>query len=257
MTTTSPSLCAVTAGGPHPWIIINALGRHFGPIDVVLEDPEPLLPFLARRGRKTGWISLAGQFATMVFIRVGKRLLSRRIAAIVAAEGLETEPRPEHSITRIDSVNSEEFVQKVQALAPQLVLFAGCRMAKPDILARMPCPVLNYHAGITPNYRGMNGGYWALACDDPGNFGATLHLVDGGVDTGGILCHVRAEPSPGDNIMIYPYRLAARSRESCVDTVGRVLNGEIRILPATGESKQWYHPTIWSYLWTGIIKGVW
>ncbi|MEQ8451781.1 MAG: hypothetical protein RIB97_19100 [Nitratireductor sp.] len=40
-------------------------------------------------------------------------------------------------------------------------------------------------------------------------------------------------------------------------TVGRVLSGDVRILPATGGSKQWYHPTFWSYLWTGMIKGVW
>ena len=30
----------------------------------------------------------------------------------------------------------------------------------------------------------MNGGYWALATGDVGNFGTTVHLVDAGVDTG-------------------------------------------------------------------------
>ena len=61
----------------------------------------------------------------------------------------------------------------------------------------MPCPVLNYHAGITPKYRGMNGGYWALATGDAGNFGATVHLVDAGVDTGGVLHQVRGRPGTG------------------------------------------------------------
>ena len=32
-------ICVVTAGGPYPWIIINALGKKFGPIDVLSEEP--------------------------------------------------------------------------------------------------------------------------------------------------------------------------------------------------------------------------
>ncbi|CCV14505.1 hypothetical protein MESS4_680058 [Mesorhizobium sp. STM 4661] len=54
-----------------------------------------------------------------------------------------------------------------------VVLLAGCRLLSRQTLARMPCPVLNYHAGIAPRYRGMNGGYWALASGDAENFGTS------------------------------------------------------------------------------------
>ena len=47
-------ICVITAGGPYPWIIINALGQEFGPIDVLLEEPEPRAMFLKRRARKIG-----------------------------------------------------------------------------------------------------------------------------------------------------------------------------------------------------------
>ncbi len=33
-------ILAITAGGPYPWIIINALGERFGPITVIEEEPE-------------------------------------------------------------------------------------------------------------------------------------------------------------------------------------------------------------------------
>jgi hypothetical protein len=123
--------------------------------------------------------------------------------------------------------------------------------------AALPCPALNNHAGITPKYRGMNGGYWALATGDAENFGTTVHLVDAGVDTGAVLHQVRGKPGRGDNIALYALRLAAMSREICVKGVEDTLEG--RFTPVTPDlpSKQWYHPTIWFYLWTGLTRGVW
>ena len=47
------------------------------------------------------------------------------------------------------------------------------------------------------------------------------------------------------------------SREICVLGVTDAL--ENRLAPITPDmpSKQWYHPTIWEYLATGLRKGVW
>jgi folate-dependent phosphoribosylglycinamide formyltransferase PurN len=255
--TAHSDICVVTAGGPYPWIIINALGKEFGPIAVVLEEPEPRGAFLKRRARRIGWLATGGQFATMVLVRLGKKLFDRRIDRIVAENRLEPEPRSEHAITEIGSVNSEVFLETIRRLGPKVVLLAGCRIVRPEILASIECPILNYHAGITPQYRGMNGGYWALASGDADNFGATVHLVDPGIDTGAILHHVRGRPGRGDNIMIYGHRLAAMSREICVAAVRDALGGKLRPLPSDAPSRQWYHPTVWRYLWTGITKGVW
>src|SRR5262249_31063780 len=153
----------------------------------ILEDPEPRGMFLKRRARKIGWLATAAQFATMVLVRLGKSRFAGRIARIVEENGLEEEPRPEHRVTEIGSINSEAFLKAVERVEPRAILLVGCRIAKPEILAALAVPVLNYHAGITPQYRGMNCGYWALAAGDRGNFGGTVHLVDRGVDTGAIL----------------------------------------------------------------------
>jgi methionyl-tRNA formyltransferase len=254
----SPSgICVITAGGPYPWIIINALGKKFGPTDVLMEDPEPRSLILKRRARKIGWLATAGQFATMVLVRLGKRRFAARIERIVAENGLEEEPRPEHTIVNIGSINSSECLETLKRLDPKVVLLVGCRIVKADVLAAIACPVLNYHAGISPQYRGMNGGYWALASGDPGNFGTTVHLVDSGVDTGGILYQVRGKPAPDDNIMTYTHRLAALSRDICIRAVGDALAGKLATVPSEGPSQQWYHPTIWQYLATGFTRGVW
>src|SRR5262249_3084046 len=150
---------------------------------VILEEPEPRGAFLKRRAMKIGWLSTAGQFGTMVLVRLGKRLFGKRIDKIVAENGVEQEPPAAHPAVEIDSVNSDASVETIRRLQPKVVFLNGCRIMKPAILAAIPCPVLNYHAGISPQYRGMNGGYWALASGDAGNFGTTVHFVDPGVDT--------------------------------------------------------------------------
>jgi len=250
-------VCVVTAGGPHPWIIINALADCFANVAVIVEEPERRGAFLARRARLQGWVSVVGQFGTMCLIGVGKALFRRRIARIIASEGLRAEPREGLPVRKIASVNSGDFLRAIDEVQPSVVLLAGSRILRPDALAGLPCPVLNYHAGITPRYRGMNGGYWALASDDRGNFGATVHLVDAGIDTGAIVAQVRGEPAANDNIMTYAYRLAALSRRMCVNVIEDALAGRLEPLQPGGQSRQWFHPTIWSYLWTGVAKGVW
>lgn len=250
-------VCVVTAGGPHPWIIINALADHFGDVQVIVEDPERRGAFLARRARLQGWVSVAGQFGTMCLIGVGKALFRRRIVRIISSESLRVEPRAGLSLWRIASVNSGDFLRAIDEIRPSVVLLAGCRILRPDTLAGISCPVLNYHAGITPQFRGMNGGYWALVSGDRANFGATVHLVDAGIDTGAIVAQVRGEPAANDNIVTYAYRLAALSRPMCVNVIEDALVGRIEPRQPGGESRQWFHPTIWSYLWTGVAKGVW
>lgn len=250
-------ICVVTAGGPYPWIIINALGKEFGPIDVILEEPEPRGMFLKRRARKIGWFTTAGQFGTMVLVRLGKKRFAKRIARIVQENGLEEEPGPDHRVTEIGSINSEDFLKAVERVGPKVILLVGCRIVRPAILASLKMPVLNYHAGITPQYRGMNCGYWALAAGDKGNFGGTVHLVDKGVDTGAILYQARGLPAPDDNLMTYTHRIAAISRDICIAGVRDALEDKLRPVAASGPSHQYYHPTVWQYVWTGVTRGVW
>lgn len=256
-TAKSNTIVVVTEGGPHVWAIVNAIIDRFGPVTVILETPESKARLLRRRASRQGWFNVAGQIGTMLLIRLGKRFLAGRADRIVAENGLEAIPRPGQAIVHVPSANSPEFLQAMEFAAPKVVLLAGCRMLSRQTLAAIPCPVLNYHAGITPKYRGMNGGYWALANGDEQNFGATVHLVDAGVDTGAVLHQVRGKPAPGDNLMLYPLRLAALSRDICVSATEDALAGRLRPVETGLPTRQWYHPPIWSYLWTGLRRSVW
>jgi folate-dependent phosphoribosylglycinamide formyltransferase PurN len=250
-------IVVITEGGPHIWAIVNAIAGRLWPVSVILETPEPKRQLLLGRARRQGWISATGQLGTMVLTKLGKRLFTGHAVQLIAEQKLETEPWPAQAIIHVSSANAPECLQAIADIRPGVVLLAGCRLLSRQTLAKMPCPVLNYHAGIAPKYRGMNGGYWALASGDEDNFGTTVHLVDAGVDTGGVLRQVRGRPEPGDTISSYALRQAAFSRDICVEAVRDALAGKLVPSDPGLPSKQWFHPTIWFYLWTGVKSSVW
>jgi hypothetical protein len=104
-------------------------------------------------------------------------------------------------IERIEvvSVNAPDTIARLQELRPKVVLVVGTRIISRKVLSAVQAPFINYHDGITPKYRGIHGGYWASAQNDLVNFGATVHLVDPGIDTGEVLYQVRLRPSGEDN----------------------------------------------------------
>lgn len=136
------------------------------------------------------------------------------------------------------------------------MLVIGTRIIGRDTLAAVPAPFINYHAGINPKYRGKCGGYWSLARGDHEHFGVTVHLVDLGVDTGGILHWDKAVAEAGDNFATYHFLLAAVGRAVVLRALDDVLCGRMRSIRRKMPSQQWYHPTLWNYLWTGFTRKV-
>ncbi len=248
----------LTQGGPNPEILVNALKRRFPDLVVIAEKPESKTAMLRQKARRLGWATALGQIATMAVSKFGKPLARRRAEAIIREFGVDAVADPALRRIQVDSANGEAFRHAIAELKPAVLFLVSCRMLKAQTLAAIPCPVLNYHAGINPQYRGQQGGYWARVMRDEANFGATVHLVDAGVDTGGVLHRVRVTPSRGDTMHTYPLLLTAAGTEIAVRAVEDALAGRLQPQPTAGEpSRQWYHPTVWRWLWTGVTRGIW
>ncbi len=247
----------VTAGGENPSVMIDALARRFSDIVVLQEPPESKALFLRRRARKLGWISALGQLATMIVSRFGKRFTRTRAAEILSSYDASTERAAGLRTIPIGSINTPEALAVLQAEKPAVVFLISCRMLQATTLAAIACPVLNFHAGINPQYRGLMGGYWARVMRDEDNFGATVHLVDAGVDTGAVLYQKRMTPTKRDTLHTYPLLQTAGATDIAVRAIDDVLTGRAAPITVNGASRQWYHPTVWFWLWTGLSRGIW
>ena len=243
--------------GPNPEIVVNAVKATFPNLVVIEERPESKKLFIRRRVRKLGWPQALGQLATMMVSKYGKRFTTRRAEEIL--EEFDATPSTDSTIRRIavPSANSPELLAALDEVRPVALLLVSTRMLTAQTLAAIACPVLNFHAGINPQYRGLQGGYWSRILSDEANFGATVHLVDAGVDTGSVLYQQRMKPSKRDTMHTYPLLQTAASTGIVLDALRDAVTGHLNPLKIAAPSRQWYHPPIWTWLWNGVTRGIW
>jgi folate-dependent phosphoribosylglycinamide formyltransferase PurN len=244
--------------GPPSWILVNAVRRRFGPVPVIVEDKEPAGLFLRRRIRRLGVIAVAGQIAFIVLARILSRFHKHAEQAIFARENLDPSPIS-GGVMRVSSVNDAATLETLRRLTPKVVVLSGTRVVARRVLEGVMAVFLNVHAGITPQYRGVHGGYWALVEGEPENCGVTVHVVDAGVDTGAVVSQARIRPLPADNYLTYPWLQLAAALPLLIAAIEDALAGRLVTVKPAGEekSRQYYHPTLWGYVWTGLRRGVW
>jgi hypothetical protein len=252
-------LVVLASPGPSTDVLVNFLeDAGFPPLAVLVEPRQSRSAVLRGRVRRLGWGTVLGQVLFMALVLpLLRRRAGPRLEAIRAMHGLRNDPLPPSRVTPIASVNAPETVECLRHLAPGVVVLNGTRILRPATLQAAGAPVLNVHAGITPAFRGVHGGYWALWTGETQDFGATLHLVDAGVDTGPVLRHVRNAPTSQDSFVTYPLLQLAAALPALAETLHRLDEGQALPdpVPVTGPGQQWYHPTLGQYLaglWTGI-----
>lgn len=253
-----PKIAIVTTGSGAPAPIVNALMATYRDHHLFLDDPEPKSVFLRRRARKIGWLATAHQFPVMVLGKFAKRWADKRYAELQTTFDVRFQLDETPHSTHIGSANSPTFIDELNAFKPDLVCLVGARMISKKTLAQIECPIVNFHSGINPAYRGLNGGYWSVANHDGDNYGTTMHYVDAGVDTGTTIAQARFVPNSTDSILTHQYALAAQSVPMVLAGVEAVLSGTVSV-PDTSHlpSKQWFHPSLTGYIWRGVRYGNW
>ncbi|HWR48945.1 MAG TPA: phosphoribosylglycinamide formyltransferase [Pseudonocardiaceae bacterium] len=115
------------------------------------------------------------------------------------------------------------LTQAVTAQAPDLVVTAGfMRILGPVFLDRFGGRILNTHPALLPAFPGLHPVATALA-HGVRVTGATVHLVDAGVDTGPILAQRAVEVLPEDTEQRLHERIKIVERQLLVDVVADVV----------------------------------
>jgi len=230
-------------------ILFHALDAEFGIHRIIVETPVSQKQLLKRRAEKLGWRTVLGQIAFKLLVAAPLGRASQpRLQALKRAHQLRDQPLPDDRTIRVESVNAPECIEALQKLNPDVVVVNGTRIIAKRVLTSVPCPFINTHAGITPLYRGVHGGYWALANDDAAHCGVSVHLVDAGIDTGGIIAQALIKPEREDNFTTYPLLQLIAGLPLLKEAIRAALAGPIKLQPAPeGTSRLWSHPTLAEY----------
>ncbi len=242
---------------PASRIISHHLRGRFGEVLVIQEDHVPQTQVLRRRLRRLGIRRVAGQVLFRMLIVPWLTVRGReRVAEIKRDYALDDGPLV--SVRRVTSMNDVDAQELLRSISPAITVVCGTRILDRTTLAALNGPVVNFHAGITPAYRGVHGGYWALAEGRRDLVGSTIHLVDPGIDTGGVVAQATFDVTPRDSFATYPYLHVAAVLPLLEEVVVRALAGE-RPEPISArvdlESRLRTHPTLGQYL-RNALSGV-
>lgn len=232
-------------------IVYNYLSKHVGFEAIIFEKAFSKRKHLSKRINRLGFWHAIGQAAFMVIINPLLKLFSgKRKKEIIQKYQLDLKTISPTSYKIVNSLNSEESRNLLKRINPDLIIVNGTRIISKKTLECVIAPFINIHVGITPLFRGVHGGYWAVATGRKEFFGVTIHYVDPGVDTGGIIEQIFLTPSPKDNFYTFPYLKYAETLPvlmKVIDSFSSGIKVESR-LPVTNESALWHHPTIFQYL---------
>ena len=232
-------------------VVYNYLKKYFDIAAVVFETPIPRKKQFLNRAKRLGYINAISQVIFFLCIApVIKRFSQKRKAEIFKQYDLDETGPPKEIITRIRYANTEEGRAVINKIEPDLVLVNGTRIISKKTLESVPATFINIHTGITPAFRGVHGGYWAMATGKKNLFGTTVHYVDTGVDTGGIIEQVFIEPPKQDNFFTYPYLQYASVLPVLKNVIQSFVDGNKPLpkSPVTTESELWFHPTVFQWL---------
>lgn len=247
-------------GGESTAIVYDALSKHYDISQVILEGSDPTSVFLKKRIKRLGFFRVAGQVAFSVLIApILRKTSKKRKEEILDSFGYsaDVEKFMERAKPfRVDSVNSQKCIEKLKEVAPDVIVVQGTRIISKEVLECVDAKFINMHTGITPKYRGCHGAYWAYYNNDPENAGVTVHLVDTGIDTGGILYQSCISTTDKDNFTTYPLLQTCVGVEDEIKAINDVLSNNIKVKINNLPSSIYSHPTFFQYLFKRIKNKV-
>jgi len=239
-------------------LLYNQLVQHFNVKKVILENKISKKIILKNRIKKLGLFKVIGQVLFMVTIpKILNRSSKYRIKQIIQEANQNDKPIPTKTIVNVNSINDDNISKLINQMSPDIIFVNGTRIISKKIIKTSNVKMINIHVGITPKYRGVHGGYWALYNDDIANFGTTVHYIDSGIDTGNIIAQATTKISTKDNFVTYPilqYCLGLKILKNGI--IKSNLDNVLLKKSKVSKSKLHYHPTIIQYLSKRILNGI-
>lgn len=124
---------------------------------------------------------------------------------------------------------AQVLLSNVESLKPDLIVLAGFMKVLPANFVNALSPrIINLHPSLLPEFRGAHAVRDALAAGAT-KTGATIHIVDEGVDTGRILLQQEVEIPGGISEPDLLERIQVVERQQLIDAIKMLATGEITL----------------------------
>ncbi|WP_426184556.1 phosphoribosylglycinamide formyltransferase [Microbacterium sp. TWP3-1-2b2] len=123
----------------------------------------------------------------------------------------------------------DEIGRQLDAWNPDLIVLSGLmRLLPPSLVARHSPRIINTHPAYLPEFPGAHGVRDALAAGVE-QTGASVIVVDDGIDSGPILAQERIPVLPDDSEHTLHERIKPVERRLLIDVVRRIATGDLAL----------------------------
>ncbi len=252
MTVSRPRVIVIGKKSDGTLGVIQTVRQHADVVAVIWESlgKKKRFSMLWRRTKRLGILYLLGRIALALYVKLieGNSWKSHPLHEELHCDEAEVLAGiTQHTVA---SANAAFVVDTLQSLEHDLVVVSGTTILRSPVLEAGTCFV-NLHAGITPKYRGAHGAIWAVLNDDFDNVGETLHFIDKGIDTGGIIAQRPIKLDPDDTYRIVGMKYAQAGKQLLSEFLQKhrppYKNAET-LDKGECESRLYYSPTLKDYL---------
>ncbi len=244
--------------GESTLFMYNAISEFFPIEKVIIEEKISTKKLIEIRIKRLGFIKVINQLLFQIIIsKVLTYTSKKRRQFLKEYYNLSEKSIEEGKITYVSSVNDLECIKILKDFNPDIIIVNGTRIISNKVLQSTSALFINTHVGITPQYRGVHGAYWALVKDDKENCGVTIHKVDKGIDTGDLIKQATIDITEEDNFTTYPLHQYGVGIDLMKETVVDFQSNKFNTFKKENvNSNLYYHPTFSGYLYNRIIKGI-
>lgn len=153
------------------------------------------------------------------------------------------------NIREIKNINDIFFIKKLLSLKPSIVVsLLCCQIFKKNFLDNINCPIVNFHPGLLPNYRGLYPNFFSIINKEK-KIGFTCHLIDKKIDHGKILSRIKYKFNYKVDNIFYLYKILFFKKK----TINFICNSIIKLDKKkfkkrkkliTSKSKYYSYPSI-------------
>lgn len=145
---------------------------------------------------------------------------------------------------KVPCLNHPQCQKVLESIAPDIILRVSGGILKSHIFNQAKLASLNIQHGQAPLIRGVSSIAWGIIEGKPDWIGATIHLVDEGIDTGAILWRGAPQLSVGDTAATLYFRAHLEAVAALLRLLERYARGEKPALwPTSAEEASTYRST--------------
>jgi phosphoribosylglycinamide formyltransferase-1 len=237
--------------GPASYYLINRLLADDIMVGVVFEKRpfKSLLNVLKARVKRIGFWGVINQILLGLYTRLIEKPKDMKTVSKIFNDQPTENIIKDVDKLEVKSINHASVKDFVVSKSPDLVVVNGTTILKAPLIELFPQRIINVHVGITPEYRGTHGGFWALYNGEKEMAGVTVHLIDKGIDSGDILYQEKVTVAPEDTlrgIVLKQQKVGIDLVFKCLEDFNRGKLNSYR--KPDSHSKLYYSPGLTHYL---------